>query len=135
MPVRHIHPNQTETFEIVTGNLRIECNGTTRVLGQNESFTVPKAKPHQWWNESQMEELEMIVTMTPARNWETQMEQIFGIMNTKGKLSFLQIMAMVKEYEMYIAGPPMFIQYLLSSILYPVARLKGIKKFYPEYSR
>ena len=77
----------------------------------------------------------MIVTMTPAANWETQMEQVFGIMNAKGKLSFLQIMALLKEYEMYIAGPPLFVQKLMSTILTPIARMKGLKSFYPEYSQ
>lgn len=134
MPVKHLHPGQSETFEIVKGTFRLECNGITKQLRKGDSFTVPKGKPHQWWNESQTEELEMLVTMTPARNWETQMEQVFGIMNKAGKLSFLQIMAMANEYEMYIAGPPLFIQKIMSSILRPVARMKGVKKFYPEYS-
>jgi mannose-6-phosphate isomerase-like protein (cupin superfamily) len=135
MPVRHIHPGQTETFEIMTGKLRIECGGITKIIARQESFTVPKGKPHQWWNESESDELEMIVTMAPAANWETQMEQVFGIMNAKGKLSFLQIMAMMKEYDMYIAGPPLVFQKILSSVLYPFAKIRGIKKFYPEYSR
>ena len=134
MPVRHIHPSQEETFEIVKGVLRLECDGTIKELTVGESFTVPKGQPHQWWNSSSTEELEMLVTMTPALNWETQMEQVFGIMNSKGKLSFLQVMAFANEYEMYIAGPPLFIQKIMSKILYPVGRIKGLKKFYPEYS-
>ena len=134
MPVRHIHPRQDETFEVSKGSLRLECNGTTQQINQGNSFTVPKGKPHQWWNASATEELEMLVTMTPSCNWETQMEQVFGVMNTKGKLSFLQIMAFANTYEMYIAGPPLIIQKIMSRTLYPIARLKGLKKFYPEHS-
>ena len=135
MPVRHLHPRQAETFEIVKGHLKVECDSMKKVIATGSSFTVPNGKPHQWWNESDADELEMIVTMTPAYNWETQMEQVFGIMNAKGKLSFLQIMAMQKEYEMYIAGPPVAIQKVMSTVLYPVAAIMGFKKFYPEYSR
>ena len=134
MPVRHLHPRQTENFEIVNGELKIECAGETKILHQGENFTVPQGKPHQWWNTSSTDELQMIITMTPSQNWETQMEQVFGIMNDKGKLSFLQIMAMVREYDMYIAGPPLIFQKILSTVLYPVARIRGIKKFYPGYS-
>lgn len=135
MPVRHIHPRQAETFEIVKGRLKIECDGASAMANQGSTFTVPAGKPHQWWNISDTDELEMIVTMTPAYNWEIQMEQVFGIMNAKGKLPFLQIMAMQKEYEMYIAGPPLTIQKILSVVLSPVASIVGYKKFYPEYSR
>ena len=135
MPVRHVHPRQTETFEVIQGNLKIECSGTIRVLGPGETFTVAKGKPHQWWNSADDKDLEMRVTMTPARNWETQMEQVFGIMNAKGKLSFLQIMAMANTYEMYVAGPPLPLQKIMSFLLYPLARLKGIKEYYPEFSR
>ena len=134
MPVRHLHPRQTENFEIVNGELKVECNGEIKILQAGENLSVPQNKPHQWWNTSSTVELQMIITMTPALNWETQMEQIFGIMNDKGKLSFLQIMAMVREYEMYIAGPPIFLQKIMSTVLYPVARMRGIKKFYPNYS-
>ena len=134
MPVRHIHPNQIETFEVVSGTLKIECDGVIKSLQSKESFTVPKGKPHQWWNQSDSSELEMIVTMTPAHNWDIQMEQTFGIMNEKGKLSFLQVMTMQKEYEMYIAGLPIPIQKIISAILYPIVRLRGLKKFYPEYN-
>ena len=134
MPVRHLHPRQTENFEIINGELKIECDGEIKILSKSESLTVPQGKPHQWWNTSSTDELQMMITMTPASNWETQMEQVFGIMNSKGKLSILQIMAMVQEYEMYIAGPPMFLQKIMSTVLYPVARMRGIKKFYSEYS-
>ena len=134
MPIRHIHPHQTETFEVVKGSLKLECDGITTILLRNGNFTVPKGKPHQWWNSSDSSELEFIVTMTPAQNWDIQMEQTFGIMNDKGNLSFMQVMAMQKEYEMYIAGPPIVLQNLLSTILYPISRLMGLKKYYPEYS-
>ena len=135
MPVRHIHPSQSETFEVISGSVKLEYDGNTKILSQGESFTISKGLPHQWWNTSTSEELQMIITMTPAGNWETQMEQVFGIMNSKGKLSFLQIMAMLREYEMYISGPPIVIQKIMSAVLYPVARMMGIKKFYPEYSK
>ena len=61
-------------------------------------------------------------------------EQIFGICNKKGELSFLQIMVMSKEYDMVIAGPPMFVQKIMRAVLSPIGRLLGYKKYYPEYS-
>ena len=89
---------------------------------------------NQWWNESDSQEAQVIFTIEPAGKFELMQEQIFGICNAKGKLGFLQIMVMAKEYDMIIAGPPIFIQKAMWAVLSPIGRLLGIKKYYPEYS-
>lgn len=134
MPVRHLHPRQTETFEVKSGVFKVECDGTIHYLKAGDTFTIEKGKPHQWWNESDTEEANVILTVEPAYNFEVMMEQIFGIYNKTGKLDFLQIMVMAKTYEMIIAGPPVFIQKMMWVILGIIGCLLGYKKFYPEYS-
>jgi quercetin dioxygenase-like cupin family protein len=134
MPVRHIHPTQSEKVEVISGVLKLESDGVTKYLKSGENFTIGKGKPHQWWNESDSQEVHAIFTIEPANKFEVMQEQIFGICNAKGKLSFLQIMVMAKEYEMVIAGPPILIQKIMRAILSPIGRLLGYKKYYPDYS-
>jgi mannose-6-phosphate isomerase-like protein (cupin superfamily) len=134
MPVRHLHPSQSETVEVISGIFKIECDGVISYLKPGEKFTIEKTKPHQWWNESESETVHAIFTIEPAIKFEIMQEQIFGICNTKGKLSFLQIMVMAKEYDMVIAGPPIFVQEIMRAVLSPIGRLLGYRKYYPEYS-
>lgn len=138
LPVRHLHPRQEETFAMKAGSLKVEVNGQTHHLRAGESLTIPRGAPHQWWNVGE-EEAKLTVTFTPALNTETFLEQFFGLCNS-GKTSadgtphFLQLMAMVNEYELYVAGPPLFIQKLMGVVVGGLARLAGLKKFYPEFS-
>lgn len=138
LPVRHLHPNQDETFAMQAGTLKVEVNGKVSHLQPGESLTIAKGVPHQWWNDGD-QAAQLTVTFTPALNTETFLEQFFGLCNSgktqaDGTPTFLQLMAMVNEYELYIAGPPVPIQKLMGVVLGGIARLAGLKKFYPEYS-
>jgi quercetin dioxygenase-like cupin family protein len=138
LPVRHLHPNQEETFEMKKGRLKVEVNGKSSHLQAGERITIPKGAPHQWWNDGD-EEANLTVTFTPALNTETFLEQFFGLCNSgkakaDGAPKFMQIMAMANTYEIYVAGPPLLIQKVMSIILGGLARLVGYKHFYPEYS-
>lgn len=135
MPVRHLHPRQTETVEVISGVFKVECDGDTKYLKPGEIFTIDSGKPHQWWNESEKETIQVIFKIEPAYKFQEMQEQIFGICNAKGKLSFLQIMVMAKEYDMVIAGPPVFLQKIMRAVLSPIGRLLGYRKYYPEYSQ
>lgn len=134
VPVRHIHPELSETVEVISGVFKVECDGQFMHLKPGETFTIAKGKPHQWWNESDSQDAEVIFTIEPAGQFEAMQEQIFGILNAKGKLSFLQIMVMAEAYDMFIAGPPIFIQKIMWAMLSPIGRLLGLKKYYAEYS-
>jgi quercetin dioxygenase-like cupin family protein len=137
--VRHIHPRQDETFEIKEGILRLEINGNTKTYQKGDSITIPKGQPHWWGNDSLVEPLHIEVAFKPALKTEIFFEQFFGLANdgkTKadGSPTFMQIMAMCNEYEIYIAGPPVSLQKMLGFLFGGVARLFGKKKFYKEYS-
>jgi quercetin dioxygenase-like cupin family protein len=137
--VRHIHPGQDEMFKIKSGELKLEINGKINIYRSGDTITIPKGKPHEWWNKSDNEPVQMEVTFTPALKTEIFFEQFFGLSNdgktdVKGSPSFMQIMAMCNEYRVYIAGPPVFIQKLMGWVLGSIARLSGKKKFYRQYS-
>lgn len=140
LPVVHFHPNQTETFKINSGVFHFKIGKEIKQLKAGEKITIDKGVSHQWWNPSDSQTAEMVVTFEPALNTETFLEQFFGLGNdnkTKadGTPAFLQIMAMANEYEIYVAGPPLPIQKVMGFILGGLARIMGYKKFYKQYSQ
>lgn len=138
LPVVHLHPEQDEIFEIRKGEFTISLGGENQTLKPGDKLTIPKGAPHQWWNPA-AEPAEMKVTFEPALNTETFLEQFFGLGNdgkTKpdGTPSFLQIMTMVNKYQLYVAGPPVFVQKIMGFVLGGIARLLGYRGFYQAYS-
>lgn len=139
VPVRHVHPNQNEHFEVESGTLRLEINGETKYLNTGQTFLVPKGCPHQWWNESAEKPLKMKIKLEPALKSETFFEQFFGLANdgkthVNGSPNFMQVMAMSNEYEIYLASPPVIVQKITAAILGNAAKVFGYKKFYKQYS-
>lgn len=139
LPVTHYHPNQTETFEITSGIFNFTLGKETKQLKAGDLLTIEKGVPHRWWNPSENETAEMIVTFEPALNTETFLEQFCGLCNDNktndlGVPTFLQIMAMTNEYQLYIAGPPLPIQKIMGFVIGGIAKLLGYKKYYPQYS-
>ena len=47
MPPEHLHPGQTEHFEVLEGRMRTIIGGEERVYGPGEPFEVPAGTPHQ----------------------------------------------------------------------------------------
>jgi quercetin dioxygenase-like cupin family protein len=47
MPPEHLHPNQTEHFEVLEGAMRTIVDGVERRYEAGESFEVPAGTPHQ----------------------------------------------------------------------------------------
>lgn len=139
LPVVHLHPAQLETFEIRKGEFHIKIGTEVKKLTAGERFTIPKGVAHQWWNPSATETAEMNVTFEPALNTETFFEQWCGLCND-GKIKpdghphFLQVMAMVNTYQLYVDGPPVAVQKIMGLVAGGVARLMGYKSYYPEYS-
>lgn len=137
--VNHIHPNQHEKFDMKRGVLKVLRGKETLYLNSGETVTIPKNLPHQWWNESENDEAELEVEFVPAGNMETFLEQYYGLANdnkcdAKGTPSFMQIMAFGNEYQLYVSGPPVVLQKIMSSVLGNIAYLFGYRKYYDRYS-
>lgn len=138
LPVVHLHPRQSEVFEVTHGRFWVRVGQEVLVLEPGARATIAPGTPHTWWNEGS-ETARMHVTFEPALNTETFLEQFCGLANDgrtapDGTPSFLQIMAMANRYELYVAGPPIVVQRVLSVVLGSVARLLGLRAFYPAYS-
>ena len=47
LPPEHLHPRQTEHFEVLEGTLRVIVDGLEARYGAGETFTVPPGAVHQ----------------------------------------------------------------------------------------
>ncbi len=52
-PGEHTHDDETETFEVVSGTLRLWVSGTPRDLGPGDVCAVPPGVPHKFLNPGQ----------------------------------------------------------------------------------
>jgi hypothetical protein len=57
-----------------------------------------------------------------------------GRCNAHGSPPFLQIAASAQTWDMYLAGPPIAMQKLLFAALRPLARRRGYRPSYDQFS-
>ena len=136
--VYHLHLRQEERTEVISGTLSGRVAGEEVALGPGRSLVVPAGTPHDWWNGGD-EEAHVRVQFRPALDIETFFETIFGLardgkLDGKGALGVLQGVVLLKEYEMYLSGPPLPVQRALFAMLAPVGRLLGYEARYVRYS-
>ena len=138
----HVHPYQEERFEVLSGAARFRVRGQQeRDVGAGEAIVVPAGTPHTLWNAGE-EEAHLILEFRPALRTETFFETLFGLAQDgkvdprSGFPGPLQLALIFREHEdeLYLAGPPLFVQRALFGLLAPVGELLGYKARYPRYS-
>ena len=136
----HVHPNQEERYEILAGGLTVRVDGQERVVGPGDRVVVPAGRPHVWWNAGR-EEVRFRCEVTPALQFETFIETLFGLAsdgktNAKGMPNPLQVAVLLRAYqkEVRLARPAPAVQSLLFGPLAVVGRLMGYRSSYPRYS-
>ncbi|WP_461084172.1 cupin domain-containing protein [Spirosoma flavus] len=138
-PVPHYHPNQTEDFTVLAGELTVRMDGQTSVLRPGDTLHVPENTVHSMWNAS---DADTVVNwqVRPALNTEAFFETTFGLaadgkVGENGMPPFLQTVALARHFSnvFRLAKPPQAVQQLVFGLLSPVARLVGYKPVYPKY--
>lgn len=136
----HIHRDQEESFEVVSGKLGIRVGGQELILAPGQSAVGPPRVPHTWWNPSGDEEVRFLVAMRPGLDVETMLETVLGLMQdgkTIGPLprNPLQLAVLAHEIGGWLMLTPME-----RALFAPVAALAfvgglfGYRTRYPEYS-
>lgn len=74
----HIHPNQTETFAVIRGRIRLRSGRDTRELTEGGSWVIPPGTPHFWGNVVS-EPSHVVVRLTPALDIEGFFESFCAI--------------------------------------------------------
>ena len=75
----HVHREQEERFEILSGMLGLRVGGRELLLGPGQSAVGPPMIPHEWWNSSDEEEVRFLVGIRPGLDAETILETVLGL--------------------------------------------------------
>jgi mannose-6-phosphate isomerase-like protein (cupin superfamily) len=137
-PIEHLHPRQEERLEVLQGSMIVRVGGREEHLTVGQHVVIPPGVPHTFRNTSDGE-LCALTDFRPAMQLERFFETIFGLArdgktDKDGVPSFLQIAAWTSAYEIYLPKPPVPVQKALFAVLGPLARLRGYRPWYPEYS-
>lgn len=138
IPAEHIHARQEERVQVDSGSVRYRLGGREDRLSTGESAALPPAIRHTLWNPTD-DEARLVMQVRPALNTEVALETIFGLArdgktNDKGMPNPLHAALMAREYDLFLAGPPVAVQRAGIAVLAPIARLLGYRARYPEYS-
>jgi quercetin dioxygenase-like cupin family protein len=74
----HIHPAQTETFEVVRGTLAVELDGRELEARPGDILVVEPGVAHAWWNGGD-DTLVCRCEVRPARQFEDLTEATFDV--------------------------------------------------------
>jgi mannose-6-phosphate isomerase-like protein (cupin superfamily) len=97
VPMAHVHPNQSETFEVVDGHLAMKA-GRDRLLARpGDVVTVGPGQVHKFWNDRAYP-VTFRCTVAPALGFERFIETMFalaadGKLNKRGMPSPLRLAA------------------------------------------
>lgn len=139
-PMRHIHPQQDETLDVVSGSLGVWHDGTTRTLNPGERAVIPAGDPHRFWNAGDGE-LHLKGAVQPGLETETFMYTTYGIARDHPAtpsgmpLNPLRLAPVLERYDnlLYLAGIPSQVQKAAIRAAAPIGRRLGYRAAYPEY--
>ena len=132
----HVHPFQTEHFEILEGTVGFKLGREKVELGSGESVVVEPGTPHKFWNAGSTP-ARFVTTVRPALQFERLIETMFslaadGKTNKKGMPNPLRLAVIANEHfdDVRLPFPPAFLQRMALALGAPVGRLAG---YTPSY--
>jgi quercetin dioxygenase-like cupin family protein len=132
----HVHPEQEQSDEVLSGALVFVVGGKEIRLGPGDRNVIPAGTPHSFRNEGP-EEAHSVAEFRPALRIAECFETLFalaqrGDLNSQGMPSLLQLALSGPAFgrEMRLPSPPWFIQRLALAPLAPLARLRGLRPTY-----
>ena len=112
----HVHPYQTERFEIESGTVAFKLDGKEIVAGPGETVVVPAGSSHKFWNAGETE-ARFVTEVRPALQFERLLETMFalandGKTNKKGMPNPLRLAVIANEHfdDVRLPFPPAWLQ-------------------------
>jgi quercetin dioxygenase-like cupin family protein len=137
----HVHPNSTEIFTVVRGQITVRLGGYTSTARPGTRIEVPPGTPHDWWNAGN-ETAWVIVEASPGQQFERMIRNLFflaadGKTDNRGRPGLLQTALLAREFDdtIRLTSPPRAVQRVLFAALAPLARWRGYRGSYPEYDQ
>jgi quercetin dioxygenase-like cupin family protein len=126
----HIHPYAEERFRVVEGTIRVLLDGVARDVSAGHELVVTPGVAHSYLNVSS-EPAHVVGVFKPAAEMDSyfvQVDRAGGL----GQTSMAQMIAFLTRYDhTYAAGMPKWVQRGLAFVIFPTARLFGVKSYYP----
>lgn len=139
-PPLHFHPEQTERFEVLDGEVQVRIDGSERILGPGGILEIPPGKPHAMWNAGPAE-ARVVWQTRPALGTQTFFETVWGLaadgrVGPSGFPRPLQMAVLVRAYrrEIRLTHPAAWVQTLLLTPLAGLGYLCGCRGRYERYS-
>jgi quercetin dioxygenase-like cupin family protein len=130
----HVHPNQTERFEVHEGLIGFRIGEDELVAKPGDVAVVAPGTPHRFWNAGETE-ARFVVEVRPALQFESLIETMFtlaaeGKTNRKGLPNPLRLAVIAKAHfdTVRLPFPPAVLQQVALAIGAPVGKALG----YPE---
>jgi len=132
----HVHPYQTEEFEILSGSVEFRTNGDKVLAGEGDSVTVEPGTIHRFRNVG-ADEARFVTKVSPALEFESFLETMFalaadGKTNKKGMPNPVRMAVIANAYFDDVRAPhvPGAIQKAALAAGAAVGRLVG---YQPNY--
>lgn len=131
----HVHPLADETFDVISGRLKVVVRGREQIVEAGQSATFPRGAPHYFEN-AYPGTTECTVTFSPSqqqhrffRNFATLAQTKPEWFSSTGDPKLLLIALVLHTYRdhLYLAGVPIAIQKGLFAVLATVARWRGYR--------
>ena len=129
----HVHPFQTERFEVVEGVLGLRLGSDELVAKPGDVAVVAPGTPHRFWNAGE-EEARFLCEVRPALQFESLIETMFtlaaeGETNRKGMPSPLRLAVIAQAHfdTVRLPFPPAWLQRAALALGAPLGRLFGYR--------
>jgi mannose-6-phosphate isomerase-like protein (cupin superfamily) len=127
----HVHPYQTERFELVAGRLGVKLGREVVEAGPGETLVIEPGTPHKFWNAGD-EEVRFIAEVRPALEFERLIETMFllaqdGRTNRKGMPNPLRLAVIARAHfdVVRLPLPPVWMQRAGLALCAPLGRALG----------
>jgi quercetin dioxygenase-like cupin family protein len=127
----HVHPQQTERFEVLEGALGLRVGSEDLVAGPGDVAIVPPGTPHKFWNAG-AHDARFLCEVRPALGFESLIETMFtlaaqGKTNQKGLPNPLRLAVIAKAHfdTVRLPFPPVIMQRAGLAVAAPLGRALG----------
>jgi quercetin dioxygenase-like cupin family protein len=134
----HVHPVQSERFEVLQGELEFKVGRKTLVAGPGDVVTVEPGTPHRFRNVGATE-ARFVCEIRPALQFERLIETMFslaadGKTNHKGMPNVLRLAVIANAHfgDVRLPFPPAWIQKAGLALGAPLGRLVGYRPTYDQ---
>lgn len=132
----HVHPYQTEVFEVLDGLVAFKAGGREIVAGPGEVVTVEPGTPHRFWNAGDTA-ARFRCEVRPALQFEQLLSTMYalaadGKTNRRGMPSPVRLAVIARHHfdDVRLPFPPVWLQRLGLACGAPLGRLLGFRATY-----